>query len=366
MGESDIYRQLQQHIDKSMPVGMPATESGVEIRLLKQFFTPEEAGLALYLGPLPETVEEIYPRVKETGMSIEELEQKLDTMAMKALILGGKMTVSEKGEKRYQLAGWAIGIWEFHIDRINKQIAADAQQYQHEAFYKEWFKPDIPAQMRTIPIGSSITVEHNVSTYDDIRSLVTNADGPLAVSNCICKQKMDHLDQPCELTDDQRVCMTFGTVAEVWLDAGVGREVTKNEMLDTLQKFEDQGFVLQPENAQNPGYICACCKCCCGVLQMMNQFPKPAELYTSNYFAVVDPEECTGCETCIERCQMDAITMNDEVSTVNLDRCIGCGLCVPTCPSEAMQLKKKEKDIVPPKDMGDLYQTIYMKKMGMA
>ena len=96
---------------------------------------------------------------------------------------------------------------------------------------------------------------------------------------------------------------------------------------------------------------------------MMKKFPRPAELYTSNYFAVVNPEECEACETCIDRCQMEALSIVNDVSTVNLDRCIGCGLCVETCSSDAIQLKKKEIEIAPPKDAGELYQKIMVKKM---
>ncbi len=47
--ESDVYRELQQHLDK-LPIGFPATETGVEIRILKQLFTPEEAKAATKLG----------------------------------------------------------------------------------------------------------------------------------------------------------------------------------------------------------------------------------------------------------------------------------------------------------------------------
>ena len=43
--ESQIYRDLQIHLDK-LPIGFPPTESGVEIRILKHLFTPEEAKLA--------------------------------------------------------------------------------------------------------------------------------------------------------------------------------------------------------------------------------------------------------------------------------------------------------------------------------
>ncbi|MCK7466669.1 MAG: 4Fe-4S binding protein [Desulfosudis oleivorans] len=51
---------------------------------------------------------------------------------------------------------------------------------------------------------------------------------------------------------------------------------------------------------------------------------------------MVDRDLCAGCETCLERCQMDAIEMDqDNIAVVNRDRCIGCGLCVITCSAES-------------------------------
>jgi hypothetical protein len=43
-----VYRKLQKHLDK-MPVGYPATASGVELRLSKFLFTPKQARIALEL-----------------------------------------------------------------------------------------------------------------------------------------------------------------------------------------------------------------------------------------------------------------------------------------------------------------------------
>jgi ferredoxin len=52
------------------------------------------------------------------------------------------------------------------------------------------------------------------------------------------------------------------------------------------------------------------------------------------------------------------------VSTVNLDRCLGCGNCVAACPSEAISLIKKEKEVTPPEDIEELYDTIMANKKG--
>ncbi|MHA1490099.1 MAG: ATP-binding protein, partial [Promethearchaeota archaeon] len=77
----------------------------------------------------------------------------------------------------------------------------------------------------------------------------------------------------------------------------------------------------------------------------------------------IDPESCTGCGICVDRCQMEALILIDEISNVKRNRCIGCGNCVATCPSEAIKLVKKEKEINPPEDFDDLYSSILNKKI---
>jgi Na+-translocating ferredoxin:NAD+ oxidoreductase subunit B len=67
-GEIDIYRELQKHLDK-MPVGFPATESGVEIRILKHLFTSEEAKISLSLSAIPEPLERIYRQRANNNLS---------------------------------------------------------------------------------------------------------------------------------------------------------------------------------------------------------------------------------------------------------------------------------------------------------
>ncbi|MHA1257102.1 MAG: ATP-binding protein, partial [Promethearchaeota archaeon] len=75
-----IYRQLQKVLDERLPVGFPATDSGIEIRVLKHLFTPEEGEIAIYLTVVPEPLEEIHKRVVQSGISISlnEMEEILD------------------------------------------------------------------------------------------------------------------------------------------------------------------------------------------------------------------------------------------------------------------------------------------------
>ncbi|MCE5267333.1 MAG: 4Fe-4S binding protein [Planctomycetaceae bacterium] len=55
--------------------------------------------------------------------------------------------------------------------------------------------------------------------------------------------------------------------------------------------------------------------------------------------AVVDPEKCTGCESCVESCPLDAISMKENLASVDPDTCGDCGACVDACPVQAISLE---------------------------
>ncbi len=231
-----------------------------------------------------------------------------------------------------------------------------------EAFAKALHTKKTP-QLRTIPINETVTIDRQVGTYDDIKEHVRSSQGPFAVMNCVCRQGMDLLEKSCQQTDIRRTCLTLEKTASSCIDSGTGQEVSREKMLELLEQADAEGMVLQPENTQNPQYVCCCCGCCCGVLTSAKLFPRPAELFHTNYYAEVEPELCAGCETCVERCQMEAVVV-DETAEILLDRCIGCGLCISTCPSGAITLSKKPEDFVPPKDRKSLYVKIMTERYG--
>jgi Pyruvate/2-oxoacid:ferredoxin oxidoreductase delta subunit len=219
--------------------------------------------------------------------------------------------------------------------------------------------------MRTIPVGARFVPERRVGRYDDARQLMEGTAGPIAVMNCVCRQGKDLLDEPCQQTDARRVCMTFKGAARKLIAEGTAQAVSYEEALACAQRAEEDGMVLQPENTQDPSFICFCCGCCCGVLSTARQLPHPAEYLQSNYRATVDPELCTECETCHSRCPMDALDSSNGATRVEPHRCIGCGLCVTTCPSEALSLVAKEQQTVPPRDQRSLYRKILVERFGV-
>ena len=69
----DVYARLREFMD-TLPGGYPSTPSGVEIKILKRLFTPEQAELTMKLSQEPEEVRSVAAR---TGMGENELAEKL-------------------------------------------------------------------------------------------------------------------------------------------------------------------------------------------------------------------------------------------------------------------------------------------------
>ena len=53
----------------------------------------------------------------------------------------------------------------------------------------------------------------------------------------------------------------------------------------------------------------------------------------------VDMEKCTGCESCVEECPSEAISMASEKAVIDVDACVDCGVCVDVCPVEAISME---------------------------
>ena len=357
MEGDELYRALQHHLDR-MPVAFPATESGVEIRILRQLFTPDEARLALCLSAIPETVRTIHRRVRGE-MGLEQLREALDRMAEK----GSIQKLSGTRGPRYGKAPLVLGMYEAQVNRLTPDLERNVREYFDDAFGPEILGRRTP-QMRTVPVNKSIPVERAVASYDDIRRFAEASPGPFAAIPCVCRQGRALTGKPCRQTSEPHNCLMFGVAATMMTEKGIARPVSKEEMLGFLEKADQEGLVLQPQNTTNPLFVCCCCGCCCGVLSTAKKLPKPALFFQSDFLAVVDTDKCGVCGTCVSRCQMDAIGGDDGPPTIAEERCIGCGLCVTTCPSEAMSLRTKERRPPPPKDTDALYLTMFKERFG--
>ncbi|MFO7750884.1 MAG: 4Fe-4S binding protein [Desulfobacteraceae bacterium] len=347
---SDIYEKLAVHLDKT-PGGYPKTESGVEIRILKRLFTPQEAEIATSLIMMPEPVAAIAERVNLTSDTLGPI---LASMAEKGLIIHSARNKADL----YMQAQFVVGIWEYQVDRLSKELIQDFNEYV--PFLLEEQNKTKTKQLRTIPVSQAIHAETEVMAYEEIETII-RSQSKILVAPCICRKEHTIMGKGCGKTEE--ACLVLGGGAYLYEERGIGRTISQDEAMEIVHKGIEQGLVLQPGNAKKPLNICLCCSCCCQILSNIKKSDSPATFVNSSYFAGVDPAECTSCEACREICPMEAIVM-EETAVVDTNRCIGCGLCITACEFDALFLsaKEQEKRWVPPDNTVETYMTIAREK----
>ncbi|MGD8952610.1 MAG: 4Fe-4S dicluster domain-containing protein [Desulfobacterales bacterium] len=357
--DDQIYIRLQKHLD-DQAVGFPATRSGVEIKILKHIFTPQEAEIVSYLNYKPQPLQTIFGRVEHLVETPAELEKLLDRIQKK----GGIESKIKNGLTHYCCAPLVVGMYEFQLGRLTPEFLKDFNEYtSNKKFGIEFLSTELP-QMRTIPVSKSIHPQHNVSTFDEVTSLLQQAEEPFAIIECICRKKKEMEGHACNVTDRKETCLAIGSVARMVLQGGNGREIARDEALTILEENQKKGLVLQPSNTEKVDFICSCCGCCCGMLAVHKVLPRPLDFWASNFLAKVAADKCDACGACENRCQVGAVAVSEEKQYALMapERCLGCGVCVTTCPTDAITLSKKPTEVRPPRTREDLYDIIMNKK----
>ena len=118
---TDVYNRLAERLDQ-LPHGYPATESGVELKILRKIFSPEDAEMALKLKYFPETAGAIAERL---GEPVEEIRTTLDEMVLKGQIGNS----SSSGQQTYMLAPFVIGFYEYQVYRLDKELVDLFEEY---------------------------------------------------------------------------------------------------------------------------------------------------------------------------------------------------------------------------------------------
>jgi NAD-dependent dihydropyrimidine dehydrogenase PreA subunit len=220
--------------------------------------------------------------------------------------------------------------------------------------------------MRTIPVSKSIHPHHHVSTFDEVKTLLHQAEEPFVIIECICRKKKAMKGNACKVTNRKETCLAMGNIGQMVLLNGIGKKITLDKAMSILDQNQKQGLILQPSNTEKADFICSCCGCCCGMLGVHKMIPKPLDYWASNFYAAVDPVTCEGCGACENSCQVGAVAVNEKKhhAVIDLDLCLGCGICATNCPSESIALVKKHTQMRPPQTREDLYEIIMAKKKG--
>jgi Na+-translocating ferredoxin:NAD+ oxidoreductase subunit B len=340
---SDVYARLAKHLD-TLPIPYPPTESGIELKILERWFTPEEAEIALAMTGLPEPVSAIAGRLNRPAGSLFPV---LEAMTQRGLIF----RVAKGDQRFYNIVPLAEGMWEFHLNLSPPEELKMLHEYLEFFMEKGWYGTRT-TQHRIIPISKSIPAQIEITSYEQAEEII-KAQTKISVAPCICRKEQQMMGEGCAHLSE--VCMAFGTGAFFYIDSDLGREISSAEALDILHKAMEDGLVLQPGNGQKVWGFCMCCGCCCSLLKALKKFESPASVAHTNFFAQVNTDNCSACGLCADRCPMEAITL-DIAALINRERCIGCGVCVGACEFQGVALRQKEaKDrYIPPVDVLDM------------
>jgi Na+-translocating ferredoxin:NAD+ oxidoreductase subunit B len=372
----DAYRRLRRHLN-SMPVGFPAAPGGADLRILRRFFSPEEAGLALALDWRPRSFRDLASQ--PDGSASGELRGRLDGMAAKGSIL------YRESDDSYALLPFIVGMFEFQIERLNARLLRDTGEYALRGYGLEYLSTAVP-QTRIIPIGRAVPAgARRIASYDEFDALIREAGERIGLVRCICRSAADRAGRPCRLTERRELCMVFRDYADTARRQGWGRSIDRTEALEIAAQNQAEGLVLQPSNERRPQFMCACCPDCCGLLAMIKAVPRPADFTASNFHVAVEQAACSGCGLCVKRCPMHALRLKAQrvvdprggatgapegtgrrLVTADFGRCIGCGLCVPVCRRGALTLAAKQQHTAPPADGEELMETIRRGKLSLA
>jgi len=61
---------------------------------------------------------------------------------------------------------------------------------------------------------------------------------------------------------------------------------------------------------------------------------------------IVNQDQCSGCEECLEVCSADVHEMRDgKAFPVNAEQCTGCESCVEVCKEQAISLEESTTEL---------------------
>ncbi len=326
--------------------------------LVKELFTPEEAEINNAMPPKGTfTAAEL---AEKMGRDEAELATRLKDMADKGLCV----SFEKDGKRVFRAPPFMPGIFEFVFYRgTSTERDKKLAKLIHE--YKEAWQANSPPLVIPYPLVRVITVDktvetgESVHTYDQVKTYIEQNDD-IAVGKCYCRHEAQLLGEDTHGMP-MDACVFFGDNAKFGIDCLGARKVTREEALKLLDEWEEAGLIHHTRNVTDEiEYLCNCDRWHCGAVKLMLKQPNPAKVFNSGFEPKFDAETCVACETCIDRCPPEALSMgNDDVPQVDLNRCFGCAVCATGCPSEAIRMVRKPGFEEPPKDQKTLMERMF-------
>jgi Pyruvate/2-oxoacid:ferredoxin oxidoreductase delta subunit len=240
--------------------------------------------------------------------------------------------------------------FDYPEDKAEKLAKLSEKLFYEEEWYKTYQGSPQTNFFRVIPVQQSVKSETQIVPYDDIEQVIDNAR-IVSLAKCMCKMRKEFLGKrECKDKYPLETCIQLNLGAQYFIETGLGREISKEQAKKLCKEFNKMGLVHTTENFNegNHTLICNCCSCCCVPLAGMIKYDDPHTVAAANYVAeIINPEKCEKCESCVEKCIFNAISVEINGPIINNKKCMGCGVCVVNCPSNILELRPIERSIVP-------------------
>jgi len=349
-----FWKKVARTIVKAGTIPFPINETMVEF--LNTTLNEDQAKFILIFNKRSLNIDEIKAK---TDLDDDSLNKMLHSLMDNGIIV--KAPSRTTGIMVYRLMGPYPGILEYSLmrgktDEKHKKIArlteklfkelGKSAQNNVESISK-MFK-QVPAVDRTVPVEKQIEVgTERILPYEELEKYFdeySKEEHNIAVANCYCRHQHELIDDPCKINAPKMNCFLLDKSARYAIEYGFANPISKEKALKICREAEDHGLVhkvfhIHSDPKRGIEAICNCCKCCCGIFQMYHRGITPFHTISS-YIARVNEDDCIGCGACVDKCPMEALSLEDKISLVDEDRCIGCGICSHLCPEKAISLER--------------------------
>ncbi|UCD58549.1 MAG: 4Fe-4S dicluster domain-containing protein [Candidatus Hydrogenedentota bacterium] len=365
--KDSVYTEIAQAL-KMNPLGIPMTGGEISqafIDFLKLIYTHEEAEVVKHLNvyPMFKTAHDV---AAESGRDIDEI---------RVILNGCHARYSLMGVGDNHALPTIFYIFNFHnrYPQIKPGDLEAARLYKQffidEGFYKQYenSKAGTPV-FRAIPVEQSIESNQEVLTSEEAHGRIDNLQTDfIALVPCPCRTRMEKLGtRECKDKFPIGACVIPGDNGRKFVDLGMGKQATKEQAKKYIDEMQDVGLVVNSDNALSPDpiVICLCCGCCCSQMRGRTKWDNPKAILASNFVPRAS-DDCIMCGTCVDRCALQALSIDDDAgrAVVDPDKCIGCGVCTLTCPQETLKLYRLERS-KPFETTFDLGMTLYTENHG--
>ena len=344
MNEIDSYEKYINRLIKS-PLNTPKNDTLIE--MVKKRVTPEEAEFLSKLSLRGMTPRKIS---KKLGIPMDEVIEKLDMYAKKGLVFRIKGKTPNKNIYNLgdvMFAYYRMPWWSGKKDDYHRDLSTPVNKFYIDDYANSLTTPGPSQGLRSVPVNVTVDDPSAIIPYENLIQLLDEYVDYFSVSPCPCRTR-HNLDPNFEESKyPMEVCFHFGDLGRYCDDVGVGRNVTKEEVLEILKKCAEAGLVHAPSSwREGMDTLCNCdpeyCLYTEPIVKLLSG-PVPRGLQKSSYIrAWADEEKCIKCGLCAKRCPINAIEFIEDEKKIIFkeNRCMGCGVCVYKCPTGAIVMKQ--------------------------